>query len=124
MELIILSVIPTYFISNKYFYCQCEYFDTHLYVIIQLCCSLYSTYIQAILYIIVQFNAPFANIHLTSSLYCNSLQILWFGTCDAGTLTDKQYSVIIVSVFNCVMSVVTVLYIVLHILQYASLCVF
>ena len=41
--------------------------------------------------------------------YCNSLSILWFGTCDAGILTDKQYSVIIVSVFICIMIVVIVL---------------
>ena len=59
------AIMSTYFISTKYFYCQCEYFDKHLYVIIQLCCSLYSTYIQAILYNIVQFNASF--------YYCNSL---------------------------------------------------
>ena len=34
---------------------------------------------------------------------------LWFGTCDAGTLTDKQCNVIIVSVFNYIMIVVIVL---------------
>ena len=73
IQVIILSILQRYFILTKYFYCQCEYFDTHLYVSIQLCCSLYSTYIQAILCIIVQFNAPFVNIHQTSSLYCNSL---------------------------------------------------
>ena len=50
-----------------------EYFDTHLYVIIQLCCSPCLTYSQAILCIIVKFDAPFANIHPPSSLYCNSL---------------------------------------------------
>ena len=48
--------------------------NTHLYVIIQLCCSLYSTYIQAILYIIVQFNASFAHVQPTSSLYILLLQ--------------------------------------------------
>ena len=86
--------------SSKYFYCQCVYLIYFYFIIMQLCCSLCSTYIQAILYIIVQFNALFANIHQTSSLYCNSLYILWFGTCDASTLTDRHYNVIIVSTFN------------------------
>ena len=79
----------------------------------QLCCSLYSTYIQAILYIIVQFNASIAHVQPTSSLYITLLQ--FFVDCMvwhciyAGTLIDKQYNVIIVSVF-CIMIVVIVCY--------------
>ena len=73
IELIILPILSTCFIllniSNP-----CEYFDTHLYVVIQLCCSLYSTYIQAILCIIVQFNASCAHVQPTSSLYIILLQ--------------------------------------------------
>ena len=46
----------------------------------------------------VQFNAPFAHVQPTPGLYI-LLQFfvdLWFGTCDAGTLADKQCNAIIV----------------------------
>ena len=111
IQLIFLPILPTYFISTNYLFCQCQYFDTHLYVIIQLCYSLCSNIIQAIIYIIAKFNA-----HLpifTQLLYCIAILCYYrfYGLAlrDAGTLTDKQYSVIIVSVF-CIMIVVIVCY--------------
>ena len=55
-QLIIEPILSTYFISTKHFCCQCEYLIYFYFIIIQLCCSLCSIYIQDLLYtILLQF---------------------------------------------------------------------
>ena len=49
-------------------------FDTHIILLSCNYAAVYSTYIQAILYIIVQFNASFAHVQPTTSLYILLLQ--------------------------------------------------
>ena len=75
-QLIIEPILSTYFISTKHFCCQCEYLIYFYFIIIQLCCSLCSIYIQAILCIIFRFIASFAPVQPTSLLYIILLQFL------------------------------------------------